>query len=330
MANGMSSTPMRVTASAMQRTTSPGRMSSWPASPTQNARANLSSTVCTTSARLGPANSNTPTATMRRTAKLPATTFTAAMVRSAAERVSVSARAGSMGVGSELIVRISPSTMPLSASTLPPTESALPVTCPPRRTTTSPPRLTTEPSTVPATSTAPRATIVPFTVEPAGTVRAPRETLSAVGSPLICSPLASCWSTWPMSLVLLACAARAEGSSAATNAMTARRGQRILSSPRRCRRQHPKTQNGAHRRPEESEDEEGDPERPRRLDGRAGGLAEERERQVARGAHHQRLDAVGEQAGGEDGRVAATRQPDHGDREQAGDGGAEHRRRGAR
>ena len=39
-----------------------------------------------------------------------------------------SARAGSTGMGSELIVRISPSTIPLSASTRPPTESALPVT----------------------------------------------------------------------------------------------------------------------------------------------------------------------------------------------------------
>src|SRR6185369_17151214 len=329
MAKGMSSTPMSVTASAMQSTTRPGRMRSWPASPTQKARANLSSTVCTTSARLGPAKSSTPMATMSSTAKLPATTFTAATVRSPAERVSAAANAGATGDGSELIARISPSTIPLSASTRPPTERAWPVTCPPRRTVTSPPRLTTEPSTVPATSTAPRATIVPFTVEPAGTVRGPGETLSAGGRPLICSPLASCWRAWPMSAGPPACAVRAEGSSAANKTMAARRGERILGSPRRSRRQPPKSQNGADRRPEEQEDEQGDAERPRRLDGCHRRFPEEGERQVARRAHDQGLDAVGDQAGGEDGCVATAGQPDHGEGEQTGDGGADHRGGGA-
>src|SRR5690242_8753912 len=103
-----------------------------------------------------------------------------------------------------------------------------------------------------------------------------------------------------MSPVPLACAARAEGSSAASNTMAARRGERTLASPRRSRRQPPKSQYGADRRPEESEDEEGDPEHPRRLDRCDGGLAEERQGQVARRTHHQRLDTVGEQAGGED------------------------------
>ena len=177
---------------------------------------------------------------------------------------------------------------------------------------------------MPATSTGPRATIVPLTVVPAGMVRAPGR--DAVGGGKSADLLALGELLEGLADVARAARLRREGGGE-QRGHECDGGAKRRAHPRLAatsRREPPKCQQWyrppSPRKPRTSRVT---PSVPERLDGRDGGLAEQRERQVARRADTSACDAVGEQAGGEDGRVAAAGQPDHGDGEQAGDGGAD-------